>query len=130
MRKQYHFRKSPQGLRAWDIHRLVELSHDLVRERVPLSAIRELDEPYWANGSAQKLTCREIVNHARLTLDCDLTFPVILSSDGRVMDGMHRICKALLQDLKDIEAVRFVHDPEPDYIGVRPDDLPYDESPK
>lgn len=75
MRKQYHFRESPQGLRAWDIHRLVELSHDLVRERVPLSAIRELDEPYWANGSAQKLTCREIVNHARLMRDCDLTFP-------------------------------------------------------
>jgi hypothetical protein len=59
-------------------------------------------------------------------LDGDLAFPVILSSDGRVMDGMHRICKALLQGLDDIEAVRFVEDPEPDYIGVHPDDLPYD----
>jgi len=58
-------------------------------------------------------------------LDCDLAFPVILSSDGRVMDGMHRICKALLQGQNDIEAVRFDHDPEPDYIGVDPDELPY-----
>jgi len=58
-------------------------------------------------------------------LDCDLTFPIILSSDGRVMDGMHRVCKALLQSLSDIEAVRFVDDPEPDYIGIDPDDLPY-----
>jgi len=41
------------------------------------------------------------------------------------MDGMHRICKALLQGQNDIEAVRFDHDPEPDYIGVDPDELPY-----
>lgn len=60
-------------------------------------------------------------------LDCDLTFPVILSSDGRVMDGMHRVCKALLEGIEDINAVRFVRDPEPDYIGAHPDDLPYDE---
>jgi hypothetical protein len=127
MRTQYHFRKSPEGLCAWNVNRLVERSRSLVRERVPLSAIRELDEPYWANERTQQLTCREIVDHARLMLECDLTFPVILSSDGRVMDGMHRICKALLQGRSDIEAVRFIHDPEPDHIGVHPDDLPYPE---
>ena len=125
MRTQYHFRKSPQGLCAWNVHRLVELSRSLVRERVPLSAIRELDETYWAGDDSQRLTCRQIADHARLIQDCDLSFAVILSSDGRVMDGMHRICKALLLGSGDVEAVRFVHDPEPDYIGVHPDDLPY-----
>jgi hypothetical protein len=127
MRAQYHFRNSPNGLCAWNVHRLVELSRTLVRERVPLSAIRELDEPYWASDRAQQMTCRDIVEHARLILDCDLRYPVILSSDGRVMDGMHRISKALLEGLNDIEAVRFIHDPEPDYIGVQPDDLPYSD---
>jgi hypothetical protein len=125
MRTQYHFRPSPQGLRAWNVHRLVELSKDFVRERVSLSAIRELDEPYWSGRPNQKLTCREITDHARLMLDCDLQFPVILSHDGQVMDGMHRICRALLEGHNDIEAVRFPHDPEPDYVGVDPDDLPY-----
>jgi hypothetical protein len=43
------------------------------------------------------------------------------------MDGMHRVCKALLLGHQDIEAVRFVDDPTPDYIGVAPDDLPYPE---
>ena len=127
MRAQYHFRNSPNGLCAWNVHRLVELSRTLVRERVPLSAIRELDEPYWASDRAQQMTCRDVVEHARLILDCDLRYPVILSSDGRVMDGMHRISKALLEGLNDIEAVRFIHDPEPDYIGVQPDDLPYSD---
>ena len=90
---------------------------------MPLSAIRELDEAYWSNE--KELTCRDVAGHARLMLDCDLAFPVILSNDGRVMDGMHRVCKALLLGLTEIEAVRFVQDPEPDYIGVAPNDLPY-----
>ena len=127
MRTQYHFRRSPQGLCAWNVHRLVELSRDLPREQIPLSAIRELDEPYWCNEGTRTLTCREIVDHARLMLDCDLAFPIIVSSDGGVMDGMHRACKALLENRTEIEAVRFVEDPAPDYIGVHPDDLPYDE---
>jgi hypothetical protein len=125
MRAQYHFRPSPQGLRAWDVRRLVSLSRNLKPERVLLAVIRELDEAYWANS--RQMTCREVVNHTRLMLACDLSFPVILSSDGRVMDGMHRICKALLQGLDAVEAVRFVEDPEPDYIGVHPDDLPYED---
>lgn len=60
-------------------------------------------------------------------LECDLAYPIILSSDGRIMDGMHRVCKALLENRTEIDAVRFRHDPEPDYIGIHPDDLPYDE---
>jgi len=125
MRTQYHFRKSERGLCAWSVERLIELSRDLVRMRVPLAEIRELDEPFWTDGEGQKLTCRQIVDHARLMRECDLAYPIILSSDGRVMDGMHRVCKALLEGLSDIEAVRFIEDPEPDYIGVNPDFLQY-----
>jgi len=125
MRKQYHFRASPAGLRAWDVHRLVELTKVFPRERVPLTAIREIDESYWSNEGTTHLTCRDVVEHARLIQDCDFIHPVILSRDGRVMDGMHRICKALLWGHDDIEAVRFENDPDPDYIGVHPDDLPY-----
>jgi hypothetical protein len=127
VRAQYHFRMSPQGFCAWDVRRLIELSRFLPAEWVPLSAIRELNEPYWAGNGDQKLTCRDVVDHARLISECDLAFPVILSSDGRVMDGMHRICKALLLGLDSIEAVRFPRDPEPDHIGVQPDDLPYND---
>ena len=127
MRAQYHFRQSPQGLRAWNVRRLVDLASSLPRVRVPISAIRELDEPYWCGDDAKKLTCREVVGHARLINECTLTYPVILSSDGRVMDGMHRICKALLTGFDHIEAVRFLNDPDPDYIGIHPDNLPYDD---
>ena len=58
-------------------------------------------------------------------LDADLAFPVILSSDGRIMDGMHRVCKALLHGHTHITAVRFAADPPPDHVGKNPDELPY-----
>jgi hypothetical protein len=125
MRKQYHFRPSGDGLRAWDVGKLVMLARSLPLERVLLSEIRELDEPYWSNFGTRDLTCRDIVDHARLIQACDLRYPIILSSDGRVMDGMHRVARALLEGQTEIAAVRFTEDPEPDYVGMSPDELPY-----
>jgi hypothetical protein len=65
------------------------------------------------------------VEHLSLIEQADLAFPIILSSDGRVMDGMHRVAKALMRGDQVIEAVRFARDPAPDYVGVSPDELPY-----
>ncbi len=124
LRKQYHFRPGPDGLRAWDVHRLIALAEPLPVIQVPLGAIRELDEPYWFDhGHAP--TCRAVAEHARLIQDVDVRFPIILSADGRVMDGMHRVAKALLLDLDRLPAKRFIEDPVPDHVGVAPDDLPY-----
>lgn len=41
------------------------------------------------------------------------------------MDGMHRILKVALERRDTIPAKRFERDPEPDYIGVELDELPY-----
>jgi hypothetical protein len=122
MRKQYHFRPGERGLRAWDVDRLVASTRHLEPESVPLACIREIDESYWG-----AMTCREVAEHAALIGQCDPGFPIILSSDGRVMDGMHRVLKALMQGASHIKAVRFAVDPEPDYVGVSPEDLPYEE---
>ncbi len=127
MRAQYHFRMSPQGLCAWDVRKLMEGSRGLPIVSVPLAAIRELDEPYWNGDIRHAMTCRQVVEHALLMQECDFTYPIILSSDGRVMDGMHRVCKAMLAGRGSIEAVRFVNDPKPDHIGKRPEELPYDD---
>jgi hypothetical protein len=123
MRKQYHFRPGPAGLRAWAVDRLVALSKQFQPQRVPITCIGELDEPYWGGS----MTSRAVAEHAHLMAEADLTYPVILSSDGRVMDGMHRVLKALNRGETHILAVRFVVDPEPDFVGVNPDDLPYEE---
>ena len=126
MRKQYHFRPSAHGLKAWDVHRLVELTKNRPRFRLPLAAVRELDEPYWFSAGPQEATCRAVIEHARAIEEADLDYPVILSSDGGVMDGMHRVAKAVMLQLDSVEAVQFERDPEPDYVDVSPEELPYD----
>ena len=124
MRKQYHFRPGEVGLRAWDVDRLVRLSSHLKSELVTVAGLREVDEAYWG----QPMTCRDVAEHARLIDEANLEYPIILSSDGRIMDGMHRVLKALIQGRTQIGAVRFEVDPEPDYVGVvDPDDLPGEE---
>ena len=125
IRAQYHFRPSPDGLLAWDVRRLIELSSDLAVEQVELANIRELDENHWYAYEGQTPTCRSIVGHIMLIDEADLSFPIILDAEGRVMDGMHRVCKALQRNQSHILAVRFSETPGPDYVGKGPDELPY-----
>lgn len=123
VRKQYYFRPSDRGLLAWDVDRLVLLSSHLPRQRVPLSQISELDEA--VSGEGEPLTWRSLLEHVKLMDEADLSFPIILSASGAVMDGRHRIARAFREGRPEIEAVQFHEDPEPDHVGRAPNDLPY-----
>lgn len=124
MRKQYYFRPSPNGLLAWDVDRLVERSRELPVRAVPLAEIRELDEPFFGGDEAP--TWRSFAMHVRLVEETELKYPIIRAADGAVMDGMHRVTKALLRGDATIDAVQFLVDPEPDHVGREPDELPYE----
>ena len=121
VRKQYYFRNSPWGLLAWDVDRLVHLSSALPRKVIPLSAIRELDQAW----SDEPQTSRAMLEHLKLIDEADLSYPIILAADGAVMDGRHRVAKAAREGRSEIEAVQFDADPEPDHVGLRPEDLSY-----
>lgn len=125
MRKQYHFWPGEHGIDAWDVDRLIELSSELPVKDVDLTAIGEVDSVYWFDEDFRRPTVRRVVEHVRLIEEVDLNHPVILGCDGRVMDGMHRIAKALLQGREAISAVQFENEVEPDYRSCRPEDLPY-----
>ena len=125
MRKQYHFRPSENGYYAWDVDKLVEKAKHLKSAMVKLKDIQELDENYWYAGPDSNPTVRSIADHLRLIEEADLKYPVILSKDGRIMDGMHRVAKAYLLGHNSIKAVRFLTDIPPDYEDVTESDLPY-----
>ena len=115
LRKQYYFGQSDRGLMAWDVDRLVALSAGFPRRPIRVDAL-PIDHD-WSD---------DVEGHARLVAEADLSFPVILASNGAVMDGRHRIAKARQLGLTSIDAVQFEVDPPPDYVGVEPDQLPYD----
>lgn len=124
MRKQYHFWPSERGFDAWDVEQLIEMSASFNVEDVSLAAIWEIDTIYWFDDREQP-TVRKVIEHFRLVQDVDMTYPIILGPDGRVMDGMHRVARALLEGRETIRAVRFEAVPEPDFRDCRPDELPY-----
>lgn len=84
-------------------------------EEVPIDVIREIDEDCWFGG--RPATVRDVVSHARRIVDTDLSPPVILASDGQVLDGMHRIAKAVLCGQVSVTAKRLATDPDPDWLS-------------
>ena len=124
MRKQYHFWPSDDGVDAWDVDRLIALTSSFDTEEVPLDLIWEVDTVYWFD-ERERPTVKKVIDHVRLIQDVDMTHPIILGPDGRVMDGMHRIARALLDGAATIPAVRFDVLPDPDFRNCRPADLPH-----
>jgi len=125
MRKQYHPLPSQEGLRVWDVDRLIELAAALPVEPVRLDEIWELDEVRWFVEEQHRPTCRAVLGHMRRVLEADPSYPILLGQDGRVMDGMHRVLRVALDGGDTIPAKRFERDPPPDYVGVELDELPY-----
>lgn len=124
MRRQYHFRKVGNDIYIWDVVKLVELTKNFKEKTVALSAIQELNQAYWYPDSHP--TTQDIIAHIQLIQQADLSYPIILCSQGRLMDGMHRVAKAQILGQESIRSVQFEVDPEPDFINIDEDDLIYD----
>ena len=107
------------------MQRLIGLAKSLPVKDVPLFSIRELDESFWFGGRSP--TCCEMALHAKLTEETELKHPIVMSDGGRVMDGLHRVCKALLESKETVSAVQFIETPAPDYIDADAKMPPYDE---
>jgi hypothetical protein len=94
------------GRHKWSVPRLFELARNLPVIDVPLNHL----SLYYAY---EKLTPREMVMHMRAVNDADLEKPIILDEDGELMDGRHRLMKAMLLGNETIKAVRFDEKPSP-----------------
>lgn len=125
IRPQYHFRRVDGHSHIWNVAVLLDASKDLPVHDVRLSDIAEIDEPYWYDLGDAKPTCRSVLDHARLIETADLAWPVLLCADGKVMDGMHRVMKALAERRTHIAARRLEETPPPDFIDVAADELSY-----
>lgn len=119
-----HSRLTAAGRCVWFVERLWCLARELPVHHVAINRIAEFDQDCWFSA-ANPPTCRAVADHARRIAAADLRYPIILSSDGGLMDGGHRIAKAYLLGLLDIAAVQFERDPEPDYVLAVDTPLPH-----
>ena len=79
---------------------------------LPLCGIN-LATRVWESGD---LKIKDFAKHWKRAAETDLDYPVILDDDGFIMDGWHRVAKALFLGLSTIKAVRFDETPACDYI--------------
>lgn len=94
------------GNHSWSVPRLFELARNLPVMDIPLDHL-------WLWYKYDNLTLREMVMHMKAVNDADLDKPIILDEDGDLMDGRHRLMKAMLIGAATIKAVRFDENPEP-----------------
>ena len=114
-----HSNPIPGGRAYWWTQKLWTATRGLPVRRVPIASIAEFDRDCWFQ-ERHIPTCRAVAEHARRIQAADLAYPVILAADGHLMDGGHRISKAYLSGLTDIDAVQFEIDPEPDWVVADP----------
>lgn len=115
---QKHSRLTSGGRAVWYTERLWQLARHLPVKSVSIESIAEFDCNCWFDESKPP-TCRAVAAHAKRIYEADLSHPIILSAEGYLMDGGHRLAKAWLLGAKEIQAVQFEVDPEPD--EVRPE---------
>ena len=99
----------------WYTERLWKSAKDLPEFDVDVESFAELDRDCWF-GEGRTPSIREVAAHCRRINDADTLLPVIINDNGRLMDGGHRLAKALLEGRKTVKAVRFKEMPEPDEV--------------
>ena len=94
------------------MEQLWESAEGLPVKKVRLAELNALDDVRWFSERMDKLpTCRAVAEHARNIYQADFRFPIILSPAGVVLDGMHRLCKAFLEGMEEIDAVQLAKMP-------------------
>lgn len=96
------------GNRGWNVTTLFEEARNLPVQTMPVSAI-DTSRKMWSIA-----THTDIVRHVIATRNANLDYPIILSEDGEIMDGWHRITKAITENIPTIKFVRFKENPAPD----------------
>jgi hypothetical protein len=113
MSREKHTRPVPGGRGLWWTDRLWASAAGLPVVRVKIADIAEVDADCWF-APRYVPSIRAVSAHARRIMEADLAYPVILCAEGRLMDGGHRLAKALMAGAEEIDAVRFAVTPEPD----------------
>ena len=102
------------GNHRWNVMRLVHLAKDLPVIQAPIDLIA-LDTTY------NNICMRDMVMHMQAVQDADITYPILLDENGFILDGRHRLMRAMLFGIAVIPVKRFDVNPTPCEI-VKDDD--------
>lgn len=94
------------GDKKYNVHAAISLSVNL-----PVKSL-SLDDIYIQYPSPCSNDFRDFIAHMKLVIDADLKYPILLNENGAIIDGKHRLAKAVLNGHKTIKTRRFLKDPQ------------------
>lgn len=110
------------NLYCWKASTLWKLSETMPIEQVALDSFDWTNDNFQCNSLSEPPLWRDIGDHTKRILQADLQYPIVISAEGNIMDGMHRILKCYVFGLPTVKAVRFTENPPPDMV------IPQDEA--
>lgn len=99
--------------RKYNIHAALMLAKDLPQKTLN---IKTLYRDYCAPCENSFM---EFVKHMKAVVDANLQYPILLNEDGLIIDGRHRLAKALLKGHVVIQCIQFDVDPPACYEEVK-----------
>lgn len=99
--------------RNWDLYKIWKLSEGLEVKEIEVNQL--WDERYskvfcWLDED-EELTNLFFLHHLKRVVSADLDYPIILSEERYILDGVHRLMKAKHLGIKTIKYVQFKKDP-------------------
>jgi len=104
-------RKFGDKVYKWDVPALQAAAADLPVHEVPVERF-DLNVDAWF-GEACSPTIAHVVHHMRYVLAADLNNPILLSAEGHVFDGLHRLAKCALEGVSMVKCRQFKENPPP-----------------
>lgn len=98
------------GDKVWTVSNLIERAKDLPVFDLPIQTIY-IGAHIWSPIKSAK----SLAKHMKRVMNASYDHPIILDEDGFIMDGWHRVTKALVEGVATVKAVRFDENPPHDY---------------
>jgi hypothetical protein len=101
--------------RQWNLKQLWEASENLQVKTIQVSKLWESRyKNVWCWQHEEEILNNEFfLHHMERVLNADLNYPIILSEENYIFDGVHRLMKAKHLNLEYIQCKQFKKDPIP-----------------
>ena len=89
----------------WEVSYLWKISEGKDVMEIPIQQLfNNLDQRSWFYDTNPPSVI-EMLSHCRRIVQANLEYPIIIDKYGIVIDGLHRLAKAYIEDKKSIKAV-------------------------
>lgn len=103
---------------CWSVEDLWEAAKEYPVELIPVvDLVDKLNGTCWTEGAGEDATPQWVLGHTRRILKADLNCPILIDEKNNILDGVHRLCKAVLDGRDNIAVQRIERLPEPLFEG-------------